>query len=369
MEVGFFNTFPTDTFILLFLSMQRLTVAGRLLITALILGLLYLGFRYFGGEKLLQGAKTATEQTNTQPEATSPTLPDATPTGPDNVATDNGSKPATDATGQPEGGFSYTAPEPVNGKLKGVVELGASGFNSFIVRIDAEKRWKLEKAEFGNSLVMENMASDFDIREGLKKYIAGMLDFGVGGRDIHFVVSSGAQMAENTQKIIKALKALNYTVNTVTPEQEGRLGLRCVLPADYADRAFVTDMGSGNTKISWMAGGQSKSVETYGAKYFESSTPDETVAGEVTGKVKQVPADLRATCFIIGGVPSDLAKQVRKGKERYTILKAPADYTGTNAKQKAGLVIYKSIANATGCRQFIFDWDANFTIGFLLTLK
>jgi len=32
--------------------------------------------------------------------------------------------------------FSYLPAAPVNGKLKGVVELGASGFNSFIVRTD-----------------------------------------------------------------------------------------------------------------------------------------------------------------------------------------------------------------------------------------
>jgi hypothetical protein len=369
--VIFFDTFPADTFTYPLLLMQRLTVAGRLLITALILGLLYLGFRYFGGEKLLSGGQTATSQTSTRPD--SPSLPGAdatTSTGSDNVATDNGTGTTTaDATAGSPSAFVYTAPEPVNGKLKGVVELGASGFNSFIVRIDGQKRWKLEKADFGNSLVLENMASDFDIREGLKKYIAGMLDFGVGGRDIHFVVSSGAQMAEGTQKIIKGLKSLNYTVNAVTPEQEGRLGLRCVLPADYADRAFVTDIGSGNTKISWMAGGQAQAAETYGAKYFQDNTPDETVSADVSKKVGQVPTDRRGTCFIIGGIPFELAKQSRVGKERYTVLKAPAEYAGKNAKQKSGLVIYKAIAETTGCRQFIFDWDANFTIGFLLALK
>ncbi len=328
--------------------MNRLTTASRLLIAALFLVLLYVGFRYFGGDKLFQRNQSAEQVV----------VADTAQTSADNVATDG---PAPVA-------FSFNPPAPVNGKLKGVVELGASGFNSFIVRIDPEKRWKLEKADFGNSLVLENMASEFDIREGLKKYIAGMLDYGVGGRDIHFVVSSGAQMAESTQKIIKALKALNYTVNTVTPEQEGRLGLRCVLPTDYADRAFVTDIGSGNTKISWMAAEQSKSTETYGAKYFENSTPDQTVASDVSNKVGQVPTALRTTCFIIGGIPFELAKQARVGKERYTVLKAPADYTSTNAKQKAGLLIYKTIAQTTGCRQFVFDWDANFTIGFLLTL-
>jgi len=253
--------------------------------------------------------------------------------------------------------------------LKGVVELGASGFNSFIVRIDDQKRWKLEKADFGNSLVLENMATDLDIREGLKKYISNMLDFGVGGRDIQFVVSSGAAKADNTTKLIRALKSLNYVVNTVTAEQEGRLALRSVLPSNFDNNAFVVDIGSGNTKISWRSGGSVQALESYGSKYFQNGIDEAKVAEDVAAKVKQIPAANRKTAFIIGGIPFELAKQVRNGKERYTVLKAPADYTGENAKQKAGLVIYKAIADATGCQQFVFDWDANFTIGYLLTLK
>jgi hypothetical protein len=76
----------------------------------------------------------------------------------------------------------------------------------------------------------------------------------------------------------------------------------------------------------------------------------------------------RKTCFIIGGAPFSMAKQVRNGKERYTILKAPKDYKMDDAKGKAGVNIYKAIKDATGCEQFVFDWDANFTIGFLLNL-
>jgi hypothetical protein len=85
--------------------------------------------------------------------------------------------------------------------------------------------------------------------------------------------------------------------------------------------------------------------------------------------LSQVPESNRANCFIIGGIPFELAKQVRNGKERYTVLKAPQDYTSTGEKQKAGLNIYKALADETGCKTFVFDWDANFTIGFLLGLK
>ena len=57
---------------------------------------------------------------------------------------------------------------------------------------------------------------------------------------------------------------------------------------------------------------------------------------------------------------------VRKNKERYTVLDVPSAYKLEKAKSKAGVNIYKAIADATGCQKFVFDWDANFTIGFLL---
>jgi hypothetical protein len=341
--------------------MQRLTLAGRLIITAVIIAALYFGIRYFTG-----GAWPGASKPDTAAE--SPSIPGSPAAGGSDAAAGTSGAGNTAGTAATPAAFTYEAPQPVSGKLKGVVELGASGFNSFIVRIDGQKNWKLEKAEFGNSLVIENMASDADVRSGLKSYIGKMLDYGVAGRDIHFVVSSGAVKADNTAKIIKALKSLNYVVNTVTPEKEGVLGLRSVLPPSYADKAFVMDIGSGNTKISWLSGGQPKSLESYGAKYFQNGTDDATVAADVKAKAGQIPAELRGTCFIIGGVPFELAKQVRKGEERYTVLSAPDAYKLDNAKSKAGLNIYRAAAEATGAKQFVFDWDANFTIGYLLSL-
>ncbi|CAG4998110.1 hypothetical protein DYBT9275_01929 [Dyadobacter sp. CECT 9275] len=334
--------------------MKRLTVAGRLLITALIIGAIFVGYKYFGGKQAID--KLAEKQAQTieadSVEAESPA------SSTEDVATDN--QGAT---------FAYSAPEPVDGKLKGVVELGASGFNSFVIKVDKEKRWKLEKSEFGNSLVTENMATEEDVRIGLKKYIGTMLDYGVGSKDIHFVVSSGAAKAEVTQKITKVLKSLGYVVNQVTPEQEGQLALKSVLPTKYAGKAFVVDIGSGNTKISWLEGDKIIALESFGAKYFQDGTDDSKVYEEVSAKAKQIPAELRKTCFIIGGVPFEMAKEVRKGKERFTQLSPPLAYSKlTNAKSKAGVNIYKAVADGTECNQFVFDWDANFTIGFLLGL-
>ncbi|HMX39010.1 MAG TPA: hypothetical protein PKD78_01740 [Saprospiraceae bacterium] len=342
--------------------MARLTTFSRLLITLAIVGGVYFAVTKY----LPQFQKNSSAPATTEQPATSGgdqrTNDDA---GSGSTAQDwgkSGSANPGAATYTPQA-FNYTPPSAANGKLKGVVELGATGFNSFIVRIDGQKNWQLEKAEYGASLVYEKLATDDDIKSGLKRYIADMLGFGVGAKDIHFVISSGAKKIDITQKISAELKRMGYFVNDVTPQQEAQYALKAALPKAYTNRAFVVDIGSGNTKISWLPGG---ALEGPGAKYFQNNQTDGDVYQQTKALANQVPNNLRATCFIIGGVPYELAKQTRNGKERYTVLKAPSAYTADGAKQKAGLNILSAIADATGCKQFVFDWDANFTIGFLL---
>lgn len=264
--------------------------------------------------------------------------------------------------------FSYTPDAPQNGTLKGVVELGASGFNSFIVNIDSRKNWKLQKADWGNSFVYDKMANARDIRDGLKAFIGDMVDYGVTGKNIHFVVSSGAQKIDNTLKIIKELQGMGYFVNTVTPEQEGRYALQASLPKQYYGNSFMVDIGSGNTKISYIQDAQVKALETYGAKYYKDNIDDATAYREARQIAGNLPAGKTKTCFILGGVPFKLAKEVRKDDERYTVLKAPSEYTAEGAKMTAGLNIYKALSEGTNCDTFVFDWEGNFTIGFLLGL-
>jgi serine/threonine protein kinase len=263
--------------------------------------------------------------------------------------------------------FSFTPTVPVEGALKGVIELGATGFNSFIVTIDGNKNWKLEKADFGSSLVYEKLTTFEDVKMGVKNYIADLLAFGVRPQNIHFVVSSGAIKEDIVKKIKEELIKQGYYVNAVTPEQEAALALKCVLPKEYKENAFVVDIGSANTKISFLKGDEVVGLETFGAKYFQKGNTDAEVYSDVSQKVSTIPKNKAKTCFIIGGVPYELAKQIRNGKERFTVLKFPNDYTPEGDKQKAGLNIYKAIADKTGCKQFVFDWDANFTIGFLLS--
>jgi len=265
--------------------------------------------------------------------------------------------------------FSYTPDKPVNGKLRGVVELGAAGFNSFVINLDDQRRWEILSKDFGTSLAYEGLATTEDIREGLKKYIGGMLDKGVAKKDIHFVISSGAQKEPKTTTISNELKKMGYVVNAVSPDQEAKFGLKATIPASFTDNSFMVDIGSGNTKVSWEEGGTLKALELPGAKYYEKGTSDEEVYNTIKSQISKIPEGKRNVGFIIGGVPFTLAKQHRKGEERYTVLRAAESYKPVDKKMSSGLNIYKAIVDGTQSDTFVFDWDANFTIGFLLGLN
>ena len=206
--------------------MARLTTFSRLLLTLGIIAAVFFGVRYF----LPNIGKTKPEQTEQNGNLGTSDRPVETEENkPTSTASDWGSSSSSSNTAS-AGSFNYTPAQPVNGKLKGVVEMGATGFNSFIIRMDGQKNWKLEKADFGTSLVYEKLASEQDIKSGLKNYIANMLGYGVGPKDIHFVVSSGARKVDVTSKISALLKGMGYYVNEVTPEQEAKLALKSVPP-------------------------------------------------------------------------------------------------------------------------------------------
>jgi hypothetical protein len=264
--------------------------------------------------------------------------------------------------------FNYTPEKPVNGILRGVVEVGATGFNSFVINMDKEKRWEIVSKDFGESLAYEGLATTEDIRLGLKRYLSSMFDKGVTKNNMHFVISSGAQKEPKTITIANELQKMGYVINKVTAEQEGKFALRATVPPSYRDNSFMADIGSGNTKISWEENGALKSIELPGAKYYEKGTDDQTVYNQVKEQVSRVPEGKRNVCFILGGVPYTLAKQNRNGEERYTVLNAPGSYKAADKKMAAGLNIYKAIVDGTKTDTFVFDWDANFTIGFLLSL-
>ncbi|SNC77588.1 hypothetical protein SAMN06265337_4181 [Hymenobacter gelipurpurascens] len=335
------------------------------LVVLLIIGAL----AYFAISPRLSGGNQGSADTST----TSPSIP-----GSNRTTGNTADEPAasTTTTTTPAAGtsedtreFNYSPEKPQNGTLRGVVEVGATGFNSFVINMDRQKRWEIVSKDFGESLTYEGLATTEDIRAGLKKYLAAMFDKGVANRNMHFVISSGAQKEPKTAIISNELKKMGYVVNNVTAEQEGKMGFTATVPPAFADNSFLVDIGSGNTKISWQENGRLQSIELPGAKYYEKGIADEQVYNQVKTLVAKIPASKRNVGFILGGVPFTLAKQHRRGEERYTVLKAPGAYKAADKKMGSGLIIYKGLAEATGTDTFVFDWDANFTIGFLLSLN
>lgn len=265
--------------------------------------------------------------------------------------------------------FAYTPPTPVKGRLLGVASLGATGLDMFIVKADKHHAWQLVKAEYNRSYVVEGMATERDVQGQLDAYLLEMRTAGVRPHDTHLVVSSGAAQSPSAVQIVAALQAKGYRIRQVTPAQEARYAALATLPAAYAGRGFVVDIGSGNTKLAWQAANHLETAVTYGSKAYLSKllkTPD--VVADVQAKAQQVPAAERGTCLLLGGVAHELAALTRHGNERYTQLVLPtASYgPGITAQQKAGLLIYQDIAEATGCQKFVFDWQSNFAIGYLL---
>ncbi|RYD97723.1 MAG: hypothetical protein EOP54_09960 [Sphingobacteriales bacterium] len=318
-----------------------------------LIAVLWLGQKFGLADKLSGGEQASTGSNNN-----SPSMPGAAQKASTTANADLEHRP-----------FNFSPEKPVNGTLKGVVEVGASGFNSFVINVDKDKNWEIKSKDFGQSFVYEGLAATEDIRLGLKKYIAAMAEKGVKSNNVHFVISSGAQKIEKTKVIADELKKMGYVVNLVTPEQEGKLALKSVLPKAYYDNSFVVDIGSGNTKISYPNGTALTAIETPGAKYYEKDLSDEAVYKEVKEKAAKIPENKRKVCFIIGGVPYEMAKMTREGEERYTVLNPAKQYkAGDSKKLASGINIYKAIEDATGCDTFVFDWDANFTIGFLLSL-
>ena len=257
-------------------------------------------------------------------------------------------------------------PQPINGQYRGVIELGGSGFNSFIINIDSLGSWFLEKAEFGVSQVYENQVTEDSIRIGLERYFAAMLEYDVPLEGIHFIMSSTAVKNEKVIAISAVLSEMGYEVNSVDARMEGVYGLMATLPKKYENEAFVVDVGSGNTKISWIENNEIKSLETYGSKYYLDSISDKVVYDEILSLTSQVPAAQSKICFLIGGVPYKMSRETAKEDERYTPLLKASEYHFNDPKMKSGLNIYKAIMDGTKCQNPVFDVDCNFSIGFLI---
>ena len=342
---------------------MKLKLGGKILLFVIVAVIAFFVLKRFVPTTSTADTKDPSTSTSTSPSSNS-----REERGEEKPAS-TGSGGSTASTSTESRSFDFIPEKPVNGILKGVVEVGASGFNSFVINMDQQRRWEIVSKDFGQSLAYEGLATTDDIRTGLKKYLAGMFEKGVGKTNMHFVISSGAQKEVKTATIANELKKMGYVVNLVTADQEAKFAFKATVPPAYQENSFLVDIGSGNTKISWQEGAGLRAVETAGAKYYEQGKSDGEVYSAVRGEAVRIPEGKRNVAFIIGGVPFTLAKQNRNGDERYTVLNQPGSYKGADKKMASGLNIYKAIEEATKCDTFVFDWDANFTIGFLLSLR
>ncbi|MFK7954334.1 MAG: hypothetical protein AB8B73_15895 [Ekhidna sp.] len=263
---------------------------------------------------------------------------------------------------------SYSQEETNAFKLKGVIELGASGFNSFIISMDKEKNWKLIKSQYGKSYTLDGIATTYTTKVGLKNYMNDLKEDGVADEDIHFVVSSGAYQQEITGPIINNLKEMDFRVNIVDSEEEGQLAFKSVVPDSQRNSTMMIDVGSSNTKISWTSEGKIVSISTYGSRFFKSDEADSIVLKNLKKTAAKIPESKTETVYLIGGMPYKYAKQTRQGNERYTKLRQIETYTPQSEKERCGSIILKELRDTAGIQEYIFDWDSNFSIGFLLEL-
>lgn len=268
--------------------------------------------------------------------------------------------------------FNHVPTKPINGKLLGVVELGAAGFNSFIINVDKDLNWEYIKKEYGTSLIVEGMTNTALVNQKLRDYINSILSFGLAKEDIYFVVSSGAAKEEITKIISNELENIGYTVNSVSVEQEGAYALKSVVPKEYINTSFIVDIGSGNTKISYFnENGTPVILETHGAKYYQKGIEDITVFEDVKKETAKIPLIKKSRCFMIGGVPTELARLIKKEEKKYTILNSdPEKFNSITVnggkKLQSGFNIYKAIKQESMANYIIYDADGNFTVGFLL---
>ncbi|MFT5640696.1 MAG: hypothetical protein ACI9A7_000793 [Cyclobacteriaceae bacterium] len=263
--------------------------------------------------------------------------------------------------------FPYAAPKPVNGTLYGIVELGGSSFNSFIIEKDDADRWKMIKSNYGESKVVENENENEAIKTGLKEYVDEMIKRGVSKDLIYFIQSSTASKNKKVQELNPILEELGYNVVGVNVDKEAAYAFYATMPKEFQDEAFVLDIGSGNTKISWLEEDSVMTKDAPGSKYYQYELSDSAVYSAVYELVASIPAQKRKKCFLIGGAPYKLALESNEFAEQYTVINAPGEYTTDDAKILCGLNIYKAAFDASPESEgFIFDWYSNFTIGYLL---
>ena len=263
--------------------------------------------------------------------------------------------------------FNYTPPAPINGKKKAAIVIGSAGFDAFVINADTAGRWELEKASYGESNVINNTVTIENIRKGIEKYRDSITIRGITKDDIQILISSSAAENKKLKSIIDELST-TYSFISVTEEEEAYYAFRAVVPSEFIKESFAVDMGSGNTKISWQEGSKVKTLDTFGSMFFIDSLDHTKVSSSIKNLIESIDTENTYNCFMLGGVPYELSRDLQKFNDRYTVIKKFDSVDASTPKLQSGLAILKGIKNGTSCENFIFDWNSNFAIGYLLEM-
>ncbi|MEQ8904194.1 hypothetical protein [Ekhidna sp.] len=265
--------------------------------------------------------------------------------------------------------FNYEPEKPQKGKLNAVIELGALGLNYFIISIDAQGRWDLKKAKYGRSNLIYGVNSTAEITAKINEFKNEIINFGVAGKDIHLLASSSVVKTDQVSVLNEKLKSLNLKIKSINADMEAQYALMATIPREFIEESFLVDIGSGNTKISWVQDTDTLSIEIHGSKYFLSDVQDTTVFREVRDAILEVPTQNRNLCFVLGGMIYEFVKdEINSSEKRYFVLDPPDAYPIDNEKLKAAYVIYNALY-LEPTYSYIFDSKSNFSIGYLISLK
>lgn len=265
--------------------------------------------------------------------------------------------------------FDYQPQSPIDGELNAVIELGSLGLNYFIVEIDNQGRWKLIKSEYGRSNIIYGAITSSQIADKVLEYQKVISKSGVNKKNIHVLASSSFIKAEVMSTLKQDLEGKGLSLNPINADKEAQYAMMATIPREFIEESYLVDIGSGNTKLSWLSGIDTITSETHGSKYFLNNVQDTTVFREVREAVLNIPEKNRNLCFILGGAIYELAKdEIDKNDGRYNVLRPPSAYSKGDQKLNAGNVIYGAIYSEP-TYSYIFDSESNFSIGYLLSLK
>lgn len=264
--------------------------------------------------------------------------------------------------------FNYQSEKPINGHTYATIEIGSAGLNYFIVNMDDQNRWSLIKSGFGESSLIQGNANVDAIFLKIESYKRDIIKAGVAKDDIYVIASSSAIEQNKIEEIRSRLGISGIKLKSVNAQQEGLYDHLVTVPKEFVDESFLVDIGSGSTKITWISKNDTISLETIGSKYYLSDIHDTTAFRTVRDILLKIPLANRNLCFLLGGIPYEFAAVTNDKIGRYTLLNQPGKYSPSSQKGKSGKIIYSAIY-LDPTYSYIFDWDANFSIGYLMSLQ